>query len=58
MKSINIKTNIKVILKVANLTKNDEPFYSKNAQLKILNLDTFTFFHSTVFFAFFSSAFF
>ena len=33
-----VKTNTKTILKVTNLAKNDEQFYSKNAQLKILNL--------------------
>ena len=34
----NVKTNNKAFKKVTDLTKNDEPFYSKNAQLKILNL--------------------
>ena len=32
-----LKLTTKTFLKVTNLTKNDETFYSKNAQLKILN---------------------
>ena len=33
------KRMLKLILKhFKNLTKNDEPFYPKNAQLKVLNL--------------------
>ena len=31
-------TKTKTLKKVTNLTKNDEPLYSKNAQLNILNL--------------------
>ena len=32
------KVNAKTLKKVTNLAKNDEPLYSKKAQLKILTL--------------------